>query len=256
MSDPAWRAAFAAVPRHHFVPQVIDGEVVLTGDEQQRERWLDAVYSDDALLTQSTGSRPTSSSSRPRVMAVMLDLLEVVAGARVLEIGTGTGYNSALLAERLGSEHVHTVDIHSGLVDAAGVRLGQVGYRPSMRAVDGVNGWPENAPYDRILATCAVTHVPPAWIRQVAAGGRIVAPLTGDPGPLLVLDKTAPDEVTGRIDPYPAGFMPLRHRIDDPLGPGETAGLTGAGMAHYGTTDLDPIGVHEASEVISTRSAG
>lgn len=75
-------------------------------------------------------------------------------------------------------------------------------------------------------------------------------PLTGDAGPLLVLDKTAPDEVTGRIDPYPAGFMPLRHRVDDPFGPGEAAAFTGSGMAHYGTTELDPVEVHEASDAL------
>ena len=99
LSDPAWRAAFAAVPRHVFVPLVIDdGRVLAADDEHQRDAWLDAVYADEALLTQTADtsgigaqSRPTSSSSRPRVMAVMLERLDVADGMRVLEIGTGTG---------------------------------------------------------------------------------------------------------------------------------------------------------------------
>lgn len=258
LSDPAWRAAFTAVPRHVFVPRVIDGDRVLAADGQhQRDAWLDAVYADEALLTQTTDTsgmgaqaRPTSSSSRPRVMAVMVEHLNVADGMRVLEIGTGTGYNTALLAHRLGEQHVYSVDIHPALVEAARDRLALIGYVPALAVTDGASGWAEHAPYDRILATCAVSYVPPAWISQLAEGGRIVAPLTGDPGPLMILNKTAPDEVTGHLDPYPAGFMPLRHRVDDPLGPGETAAFTPTGMPHYGTTNLDPHLVHEASNAL------
>ncbi|MGH3847051.1 MAG: methyltransferase domain-containing protein, partial [Pseudonocardiaceae bacterium] len=177
------------------------------------------VYRDTALLTQTAPAGdgeqelPTSSSSKPAVMAVMLDRLNIRPGHRVLEIGTGTGYNIALLCHRLGEGNVYSVDIHPGLIEAAG----------------------------EILATCAVTQIPPEWIRQLTDGGRIVAPLDAGPaGPLLVLDKTAPDEVSGRIDPYPAWFMPLRQHAESPLGPGHCAGFTTAGMAHYGTTTLDP----------------
>jgi hypothetical protein len=75
----------------------------------------------------------------------------------------------------------------------------------------------------------------------LAEGGRIVAPLdAGESGPLLVLDKTASDEVSGRIDPYPVHFMPMRERADSPLGVGHTTQFTGGGMPHYGTTTLDP----------------
>lgn len=98
------------------------------------------------------------------------------------------------------------VDIHSGLIEAARERLAEIGYHPCLTTGDGANGWAEHAPFDRIIATCAITHIPPAWIQQLAEDGRIVAPLdAGAAGPLLVLDKTAPDEVTGRIDPTRRG---------------------------------------------------
>lgn len=104
LDDPAWAEAFAATPRHLFTPRVLDddGAVLLTG----QHTWLEAVYSDTALLTQTTpagdGAQelPTSSSSKPAVMAVMLERLGLRDGHRVLEIGTG--YNTALLCHRIG----------------------------------------------------------------------------------------------------------------------------------------------------------
>lgn len=231
--DPEWQSAFAEVPRHAFM-----GEVAAD---------LDAVYSDDALLTETASppadpdqKLPTSSSSQPSVMAVMLERLAVQPGMRVLEIGTGTGYNAALLCHRLGSTDVISVELHPTLADTARERLNRAGYFPRVFGRDGADGLVDFAPYDRILATCAITHVPPPWITQLADGGRIVAPMSGAPGPLLVLDKSAPDEVSGRVDAYPTAFMPLRHGIDNPLGPGETVGFAGRGMPHYGLTTLDP----------------
>jgi protein-L-isoaspartate(D-aspartate) O-methyltransferase len=208
LGDPAWASAFAATPRHLFTPRVVadDGAILRTG----QRRWLQAVYSDTALLTQTApadgGAQelPTSSSSKPAVMAVMLDRLDTRIGHRVLEVGTGTGYNTALLCHRLGESNVYSVDIHPGLIEAAREHLAEISCHPHLTTGDGAAGWAEHAPFDRILATCAITRIPPEWIRQLADGGRIVAPLNaGEAGPLLVLDKTAPDEVTGRIDPLP-----------------------------------------------------
>ncbi|MGH3936732.1 MAG: methyltransferase domain-containing protein [Pseudonocardiaceae bacterium] len=245
LDDPAWANAFATTPRHLFTPRVVDdeGAVLLAG----QRTWLEAVYSDTALLIQTAPAGdgeqelPTSSSSKPAVMAVMLDRLDLRSGHRVLEIGTGTGYNTALLCQRLGGSNVCSVDIHPRLIEAAREHLAEIGYRPRLVTGDGAAGWREHAPFDRIIATCAITGIPAQWIRQLADGGRIVAPVdAGDAGPLLVLDKTAPDEVTGRIDPYPAWFMPLRGHADSPLGPGQSTGFTTTGMAHYGTTATDP----------------
>src|SRR6266511_87848 len=206
--DPAWGEAFAATPRHVFVPRFFDGDQEITDDAG--DRWLDAVYADAALLTTRLpaagydGTLPTSSSSRPRIMAIMLDRLDVRPGMRVLEIGTGTGYNTAVLCHRLGDGGVATVDLDPDLINSAVVRLGMLGYHPTVVAADGAEGLPATAPYDRILATCAITHIPPEWIRQLTDGGRIVAPFAGGAGALAVLTKTAPDEVTGRIDSEPA----------------------------------------------------
>ncbi|MGH3805055.1 MAG: hypothetical protein ACRDRU_00120 [Pseudonocardiaceae bacterium] len=159
-----------------------------------------------------------------------------------------TGYNAALLCYRLGAANVYSTDIDPALVDHAGLVLDSLGYRPTLVAADGYHGLADGAPYDRILATCAITHVPPQWIRQFSYGGRIVAPIAGNSAkPLLVLDKTASDEVTGHFDNNSVGFMPLRHDLHSPFGPGDTAISTVSGMAHDGTTTTNPRRVHEAN---------
>ncbi len=238
LTDPVWQRAFTETPRHVFVPDHSPADA----------------YSPSSLITQWRSAdelgnkRPTSSASAPAAVAAMLERLAVRDHHRVLEIGTGTGYNAALLCHRLGAANVYSNDIDPALVDQAGLVLDSLGYRPTLVAADGYHGLAEGAPYDRILATCAITHVPPEWIRQLAEGGRIVAPIAGNSAkPLLILDKTAPDEVTGHFDSNAVGFMPLRHDLHSPLGPGDTAGSTASGMAHDGTTTTNPRRVHEAS---------
>lgn len=237
LTDPAWQRAFTDTPRHVFVP----------------DRSLTEAYAMDALVTQwrtadeHGNKRPTSSASCPAAVAVMLERLAVQDRHRVLEIGTGTGYNAALLCHRLGSDNVYSNDLDPALVDSARRALAGLGHQPTLIAADGYQGRADGAPYDRILATCAINHVPPEWIRQLSDDGRIVAPLAANSAtPLLILDKTAPDEVTGYFDDTNVGFMPLRRDVDDPFGPGETAGSSASGMAHYGTTTTDPRRVHEA----------
>lgn len=244
MPDSEWERAFRETPRHVFVDRGVLAEDRTAVVSSDTPGWMDLVYADETLLTQvgevgdgpGRHGVPTSSSSRPRVMAVMLDRLDIRPTQKILEIGTGTGYNTAILAHRVGPEHVCSVDIDPGLVDDARGRLATLDQRPNLSARNGAEGWAEHGPFDRILATCAISHVPPAWVDQLAEGGRIVAPLdAGESGPLLVLDKTASDEVSGRIDPYPVHFMPMRERADSPLGVGHTTQFTGGGMPHYGT---------------------
>lgn len=244
LSDVGWYRAFATIPRHLFVPRFIDGQTEISradGDE-----WLQAVYADEALLTAQrptptdAGALPTSSSSQPTIMAIMLDRIAARPGMRVLEIGTGTGYNTALLCHRLGQDAVTSIDIDPDLIRTSADRLAQLDYHPILTTGDGYAGYRPGAPYDAIIATCAINHIPPAWVQHLALGGRIVAPLVGDAGALAVLDKTAHNEVTGRIDTALAHFMPLRPDADNPLAPGESLAHTADGMAHHGTTALDP----------------
>lgn len=247
-----WQRTFGEVPRHAFTPAVLENGTVISPIDPS---WLEIVYSDTALLTQTTPAPddqqlPTSSSSQPTIMAVMLDLLDVEPGMRVLEIGTGTGYNAALLSHRLGDYNVSSVDIDPELVTIARARLADLGYRPTVAAGDGADGLAVRGPFDRIVATCAISHIPSAWINQLTSTGRIVAPLAGQAGLLMVLDKTEPDEVCGRFDSRPARFMPLRPAADNPLAAGETTAFAEVGMPHYGTTNLDPEALRDPSDAL------
>ena len=210
--DPLWRSVFEAVPRHEFVPTFYRAEVdpagVLTGQRitSSDPGWVAAVYSDLALPVRRD---VTSASTSPSLMARMLGSLDVTGDQRVLEIGTGTGYNAALLCERVGSARVTSVDIDPDLVDDARRRLLGAGYRPTVAVADGASGHPVGAPYDRIIATCRVDVVPRAWTDQLAPGGVVVAPVgTG----VVVLARRADggSTLTGRFENYYSYFMPMR----------------------------------------------
>jgi methyltransferase of ATP-grasp peptide maturase system len=218
LDDPAWRAAFEAVPRHVFVPrfyvQQPDGEWSETTADS--DGWLDAVYSDEPLVTAlaeiASGARVTvSSSSKPALMARMLAALDVRGGMKVLEIGTGTGYNAALLVHRLGGEHVFSVDIGADLVDAARERLAELGYAPTLATVHGAGGLPEHAPYDRIIGTLSVPSVPWAWAEQLRDGGLVLIDVKrGTHAGNLVILRRLRDRLEGRFLAKWAGFMTIR----------------------------------------------
>jgi methyltransferase of ATP-grasp peptide maturase system len=212
-----------------FLDRDADGWFVpLDGDRPEcHEEWLRMVYSDDTLITQLDGDEqawktamaegrvtgvPTSSSSQPALMARMLEALDVEDGQRVLEIGTGTGYNAALMCEALGSEQVVSVDIDAALVESAKERLAGLGYRPALAVGDGGDGYADGAPYDRVIATCSLPAVPPAWIAQTRRGGRILVnlnrPLGG--GALVLLTVTDDAHASGRFLSNYGGFMPTR----------------------------------------------
>jgi methyltransferase of ATP-grasp peptide maturase system len=229
--DPRWLLAFEQTPRHLFVPRFYrDESSIVDGDDPgSRGEWLAAVYSDESLTTQQAhvpGTNlmwPTSSSTRPSLMARMLDLLQVTDDAQIAEIGTGTGYNAALLCHRLGNTNVASVDIDPTLVSAAGTRLAGLGYHPHLAAGDGAAGIPERAPFDRIIATCAVPAIPTAWIAQLRPDGVIVTDLRGEiASSLLVLRKTSADTVEGQFQTTAGHFMWLRPTAANPLRDGES----------------------------------
>ncbi|WP_374935834.1 methyltransferase domain-containing protein, partial [Streptomyces sp. SM14] len=207
LDDPHWRAAFEEVPRHLFVPHYYDVSGLRIGCDNREDAWLRGVHRDQALVTRRHAGEPVSSSSQPSLMASMLDALEVTDGCDVLEIGTGTGYNAALLAHRLGESRVTSMDVTPEITAAARARLAEAGYRPLVVTADGAGGWPERAPYDRIIATCRVDRVPLPWLRQLDRSGTIVAPLGHG---LVRVVPEGPDRASGRFLGA-AYFMPLRH---------------------------------------------
>ncbi|MGW4799130.1 methyltransferase domain-containing protein [Nonomuraea sp. NPDC004297] len=157
-------AAMLAVPRHLFVPGVEP----------------EAAYRDEPIVTKRDAEgRPISSSSQPAIMATMLGQLGVRPGHRVLEIGAGTGYNAALLARLAGpGGRVVSLDLDADIVQRAREHLSTAGAGGvEVRCLDGAGGCPELAPYDRLIATVGVWDLAPAWLAQLAPGGRLVVPL-------------------------------------------------------------------------------
>lgn len=205
-----WRDAFAEVPRHHFVPSFFrqDDQGEWRQVTGQDESYAEAVYSDTALTTQlDAHGIPSSSSSEPSTMLTMLDALGAEGGLTVFELGTGTGYNAALLVHRLGARNVTTVDVDPGLVELAARRLGEHGPLPYVRAGDGALGCPERAPFDRIIATAALRALHPSLLAQAAVGAVIVAPMGFGIARVVV---SGPGHAEGRFLPTPAHFMPRR----------------------------------------------
>lgn len=219
---PAWKSAVAAVPRHVFVPAAYRQDDTGTWQpvDVTSPSGLDLVYSPTTLVTavadRGTHQESVSSSTKPDLMLRMLEVLDIHDGHKVLEIGTGTGYNAAVLSHRLGENLVFSVDIDTELVDSARSRLYKIGFRPTLVTADGAGGLPEHAPFDRIIATCAVPTVPWAWAEQLRVGGKIlvdvkVAPEAGN----LVLLHRRPDRMEGYFTARWGSFMTMRHHNDD-----------------------------------------
>ncbi|MFE1951916.1 methyltransferase domain-containing protein [Streptomyces sp. NPDC059524] len=213
-ADPRWRDAFAAVPRHLFVPYYIvgvpGGYERLWGqdpDPRRRLRWLEGAYADQPLATRMRDGELISSSSQPSLMATMLVELGVEDGDRVLEVGAGTGYNAALLAHRLGPDAVTTVDLDPEITESARAHLAAAGYRAVVVTGDGARGCPERAPFDRIIVTCALRGVPFVWLEQCRPGARILAPLSTG---IVVLTVRDAGFAQGRFLSTSAYFVALR----------------------------------------------
>ncbi|MFC7328204.1 methyltransferase domain-containing protein [Marinactinospora rubrisoli] len=220
------RAAFAAVPRHLFIPSRVWPKTFgpPLDRESAPEAWADLVYQDASIVTQvddSTGDgpgRPTSSSSKPSVMAAMLEAADVRKGDRILEVGAATGYNAAVLCELVGpSGAVTTIEVDPGLADAARANLAAAGYAARVVTGDGTEGCLDAAPFDAVIATCCVVRVPPDWVTQTRPGGVIVTPWAPGadlPGGLMarLVVSEERDRAEGRFTGGSA-FMKLRgHR--------------------------------------------
>ncbi len=268
---PAWSDAFAAVPRHRFIPETIwvtdgAGLVPLHRAEDPQE-WMQRAYDPRSVITQVDDGHPagpsergryiTSSASQPNVVALMLTALDARPGMRVLEIGTGTGYNAALLAHRLGAHNVTSIEIAPDLADHARTALTATGYPVAVITGDGAQGYPPHAPYDGMMSTAAVQQVPYPWVTQIRPGGTILTPWgthyhNGALASFTVNgDGTAEGHIVGNV-----AFMFLRNQriyasIDD-----EECDETTARASHTSVAPYSVAGDYNACLAIGMRVPG
>jgi len=185
ITDPRVLEAMREVPRHLFVPEGLQAYA----------------YEDRAL---PVGEQQTI--SQPYIVAVMTQLAHIEPGEKVLEVGTGSGYQAAILA-RMGAR-VYTVEIIPALAHRARRTLDSLGYRSiESRVGDGYRGWPEAAPFHAILVTAAPDHVPPALVDQLGIGGRLVIPVGGSVQTLMVITRTPGGAHRQQI--IPVQFVPM-----------------------------------------------
>ena len=186
ITSPLVVKAMSDVPRHLFVP------------EAQRAK----AYEDRPL---PVGEQQTI--SQPYIVALMTELARVEPGQKILEIGTGSGYQAAVLAQ-IGAR-VHTIEIIPSLAHRARQTLESLGYRNiEYRVGDGYRGWPEAAPFDAIVVTAAPDHVPQPLVDQLAVGGRLVIPVGASLQALMVITRTG--EGTRSEQTIPVLFVPMK----------------------------------------------
>jgi methyltransferase of FxLD system len=195
LHDAAVELAIASVPRHLFLPASPLAEA----------------YADAAVATHWENGIAVSSASQPAIVAIMLEQLRVAPGMRVLEIGAGTGYNAALLAALVGpTGSVTSVDIDPAIVAEARAHLDTAGIAGvTVYLGDGRQGWPQEAPYDRVLLTVGADDVWPAWRDQLAEGGLLVLPLELANGQASVAFRKRGDLLSSE-SVAPCGFLRLR----------------------------------------------
>lgn len=181
-------AAMARVPRHKFVP---------SSEEEL------------AYINAALAINHGQTISQPYIVALMTDLLDLEADAVILEVGTGSGYQAAVLAEI--AKQVYSIEIIPELAAKAQVRLQELGCtNVQVRAGDGYTGWPEHAPYDGIMVTAAAREIPPALVEQLKTGSRLVMPL-GPPfmgQDLIVAEKSDIGKLNTR-SALPVAFVPF-----------------------------------------------
>ena len=186
--------AMRVVPRHMFVPRA-------SQDEAYENRPL------------AIGHGQTI--SQPYIVAIMTDLLKPKSSHRVLEVGTGSGYQAAVMAKL--TDEVYTIEIIEPLAEQAKTRMGQMGYaNVHVRTGDGYYGWEEHAPFDAIIVTAAASHVPPPLVKQLKPGGRMIIPVGSAfmVQQLVLIEKDSAGAVTLK-QVLPVRFVPLTGEHDD-----------------------------------------
>ena len=206
-----WVSEDDGSPGRNLQPRTVDP---VDPDEEA----LNRIYSNVPIVTRVTDGRPSSSTSQPSLVAQMLELLALKPGMRILEIGAGTGYNAALLAEIVGDQKLVTsIDIQPDVVEQTQRLLDQAGYGDiEILCADGALGHPDGAPFDRVVATVGCSDIAPAWLDQLAPSGFAVIPLehvtVGHP---LTRLQPAGSGATGRVVAA-AGFMRIQGALQVP----------------------------------------
>jgi protein-L-isoaspartate O-methyltransferase len=229
-----WRPAVAAVPRHLFVPRWWawsapgDGPDADTWDFRDGPadpgRWLEMAYGNRSLVTQvgplhadhaapgdRPAGRPTSSATLPGLIVQMARHALISDGMDVLDVGTGSGFGCAVLATRLGDQHVTSIDVDPYLTSSATRRLDSTGHHPEVITCDATGPLPGT--YDRIVSTVAVRPVPASWLTALRPAGRLATTIAGT-NLIITADKTPDGGATGVTEWDRAGFMHTRSGQD------------------------------------------
>ena len=203
ITDQRVEAAFRRVPRHLFLPQLS----------------LDQVYIDRAIAIKSDSSGNTiSSSSQPTMMAIMLDQMQLKPSANVLEVGTGSGYNAAIMQEIVGEEgRITSIELDRELAHAASKNLVRAGTAAvQVVQANGTAGYPPRAPYDHIIITAGIRDIAPRWIDQLKGDGSLVAPLWLDGVQVSCTFRNVGDGTLLSEYNQPCAFVYLREEEDAP----------------------------------------
>ena len=202
LSDSAETSSYSGI-------SALSRGVIAAMEKVERHRFVPAKLAALAYLNRPLPIGHGQTISQPFIVALMTDMMMVKAGGNVLEIGTGSGYQAAVLAEMAGS--VYSIEIIEPLGKQAGELLKSLGYRNvKTRGGDGYYGWPEAAPFDAIIVTAAASHVPPPLLKQLKPGGRMVIPLGTQfmTQYLMLVEKRMDGSVTTR-QILPVRFVPL-----------------------------------------------
>ena len=190
---------------------ISDGRVLEAMGKVPRHRFVDPRYRSRAYGDHPLPHGCGQTISQPYIVALMTELLRVGRTGRVLDVGTGSGYQAAVLAELV--PHVYSIEIICELADTARARLKGLGYsNVTVRCGDGYAGWKEHAPFDAIVVAAAPDAIPPPLIEQLAPGGRLVIPVGTGVQELIVIEKR-PDGTTRRTEVAPVRFVPMTRKV-------------------------------------------
>lgn len=226
-----WRAPVAAVPRHQFVPRwwqrSPNGWALHSGPDEP-EAWTTTAYKDSSVITRvgplhadeakaddHPEGLPTSSATLPSLIVRMFQHARLGDRDELLDVGTGSGYGTALACRHLGDLQVTSIDVDPYLVDTARQRLEHIDLHPTLATLDATSELP--GAYDRIVATVGVRPVPASWLAALRPGGRLVTTIGGT-SLIVTAEKQENGGAVGRVEWDRAGFMRTRHGADYPPG--------------------------------------